>query len=63
MQPPARHWDGLPADALDDALGALPPPSWNRHRNCYVAIVVIASEQQVAICGRGGVGHGGEELR
>jgi len=59
MQPPAWHRDGLPADALDGALGALPPSSWNRHRDCHVAIVVIASEEQVANYGRGSLRHGG----
>jgi hypothetical protein len=63
MQPPARHRDRLPADVLDDALGALPPPLWNRHRDCDVAIVVIAAEEQVASCGRGGLGHGGRGPR
>ena len=63
MEPPARHGGALPSDALDDTLGALPAPLWNRNRDCHVAVVVIASEEQVASCGRGGLGHGREEPR
>jgi hypothetical protein len=58
MQPPARHGDGLPADALDCALGALPAPTRDRHRDCLFAIVFVASKEQVASRGRGGLGHG-----
>ena len=57
MQPPARHRDRLPTNGLDGALGTLPAPTRNRHRDRYVAIVVITAEKQIAMRGPGSLGH------